>query len=54
MWPNCRKTVSPAYQDRLPRECAGDEAARVATDKTMKPFILFRDNELAGLGDGSH
>lgn len=52
MWPNCRRTVSPAYQDRLPRECAGDEAAQVTTDKTMKAFILFRGNELAGLDDG--
>lgn len=26
-WPNCRRRASPAYQDRLPRDRASDEAA---------------------------
>lgn len=50
-WPNCRRRASPAYQDRLPGECASDEAAPLARDET-ETFILFRGNELAGLGDG--
>lgn len=46
-----QKESEPSISGQITKERQGDEAAQPARDET-ETFILFRGNELAGLGDG--